>query len=70
MDPAVGAPGEGPDGGDALRLAFRLGAPTPAQPFTWCALVNRQARDLSAWSGLRLRVRADGSTDSGSRCAT
>jgi hypothetical protein len=60
MDPAVAAPGEGPDGADALRLAFRLGAPGPAQPFTWCALVNRQARDLSAWTGLRFRVRADG----------
>ncbi len=42
------------------RLAFRLGAPTPEQPFTWCALVNRQPRDLSDWSGLRFRVRADG----------
>ena len=60
MDPAVAAPGAGPDGADALRLAFRLGAPAPEQPFTWCALVNRQARDLSAWSGLRFRVRADG----------
>ncbi len=48
------------DGLPALRLAFRLGAPTAAQPFTWCALVNRQARDLGAWSGLRLRIRADG----------
>ncbi len=34
--------------------------PTPAQPFTWCALVNRQARDLAAYQGLRFRVKADG----------
>jgi hypothetical protein len=60
MDTAVVAPGEGPDGADALRLAFRLAAPTAAQPFTWCALVNRQARDLSGWSGLRFRIRGDG----------
>jgi hypothetical protein len=58
MDPAVVVPG--PDGATALRLAFRLGVPTASQPFTWCALVNRQARDLSAYAGLRLLVRADG----------
>lgn len=60
MDAAVAAPGAGPDGGEALKLAFRLGAPTASQPFTWCALVNRQARDLSGYSGLRFLVRADG----------
>ena len=60
MDPAVDAPGEGPDGGEVSKLAFRLGAPTVSQPFTWCALVNRQARDLSAWEGLRFFIRADG----------
>jgi hypothetical protein len=54
------AAGAAPGGGDVLELAFRLGAPTAAQPFTWCALVNRQARDLSAWAGLRFRVKADG----------
>jgi hypothetical protein len=43
-----------------LGMAFRLGAPTPAQRFTWCALVNRQARDLSGWTGLHFRIRADG----------
>ena len=53
-------PTGGPTGGPALRLAFRLGAPSPEQPFTWCALVNRQPRDLGPWSGLRLRLRADG----------
>jgi hypothetical protein len=48
------------EGEPPLRLAFRLGAPTPEQAFTWCALVNRQPRDLSDWSGLRFRIRADG----------
>ena len=60
VDPAVDALGAGPDGGGALKLTFRLGVPTPAQPFTWCALVNRQARDLAAYQGLRFRVKADG----------
>ena len=60
MDAAVAASGEGPEGTDALKLAFRLGSPTASQPFTWCALVNRQARDLSPWTGLRFRARADG----------
>jgi hypothetical protein len=60
MDRAARAPGAGPAGGDAWKLTFRLGAPSPAQPFTWCALVNRQARDLSSWAGLTFRVRADG----------
>jgi hypothetical protein len=60
VDPAVDAPGAGPGGTGALKLAFRLGVPTPAQPFTWCALVNRQARDLAAYQGLRFRVKADG----------
>jgi len=60
MDDGVAAPGAGPEGTDALKLAFRLGAPTASQPFTWCALVNRQARDLSPWAGLRFRARADG----------
>jgi hypothetical protein len=60
MDTAVRAPGEGAEDGEAWKLAFRLGAPSPSQPFTWCALVNRQARDLSAWDGLRFRLRADG----------
>ena len=60
MDTTARVPGEGPDGGDASKLAFRLGTPTASQPFTWCALVNRQARDLSGYAGLRFRVRADG----------
>ena len=60
MDAEPLDPTGGPESGPALRLAFRLGAPTPEQPFTWCALVNRQPRDLSGWSGLRFLVRADG----------
>jgi hypothetical protein len=60
MDTAARAPGAGPGGGDAWKLAFRLGAPSPKQPFTWCALVNRQARDLSGYAGLRFLIRGDG----------
>ncbi|HVO12084.1 MAG TPA: CehA/McbA family metallohydrolase [Vicinamibacteria bacterium] len=60
VDRAVSEAGAGPRGGDALRLAFRLGAPTATRPFTWCALVNRQARDLGAWTGLRFDLKADG----------
>jgi hypothetical protein len=60
VDAAVAASGAGPGGGDALKLAFRLGAPSASQRFTWCALVNRQARDLSAWAGLRFLIRGDG----------
>jgi hypothetical protein len=60
MDGAAVVPGGGPGGGEALKLAFRLGAPTASQSFTWCALVNRQARDLGRYAGLRFRIRADG----------
>jgi hypothetical protein len=60
MEVGVAAPGAGPEGADALKLAFRLAAPSASQPFTWCALVNRQARDLSPWAGLRFRARGDG----------
>ena len=60
MDADVAAAGQGPNGGDALKLAFRLSAPTSAEPFTWCALVDRAERDLGGWTGLRFRIRADG----------
>jgi hypothetical protein len=59
MQTAVVAPAAGPDGSAAARLAFRLGAPGPGRPYTWCALVSRQARDLSGASGLVFSVRAD-----------
>ncbi|HSD66384.1 MAG TPA: CehA/McbA family metallohydrolase [Vicinamibacteria bacterium] len=60
MDADVRRPDEGPEGAEALKLAFRLAAPTASQPFTWCALVNRQPRDLSGYAGLRFLIRADG----------
>jgi hypothetical protein len=50
----------GQDGRGAGRLEFRLGEPGPDRPYTWCALVNRQARDLSDRSGLVFAIRADG----------
>lgn len=49
----------GPQGTPALKLAFRLGEPTAERPFTWCALVNRQARDLSGYAGLRFWIKGD-----------
>ena len=60
MDGPVATAGEGPGGGAAFRLPFDLAVPNVSQPFTWCALVNRETRDLSGWKGLRLRLRADG----------
>jgi len=60
MEGAPVAAKAGPAGADAFRLAFDLAPPGPEHPFTWCALVNREARDLSGWSGLRFRMRADG----------
>jgi hypothetical protein len=50
----------GPDGSTAARMEFRLGVPSAAQPYTWCALVSRQARDLTGRTGLVFSVRGDG----------
>ena len=60
MDTEVLDPTGGPEETPAQKLAFRLGTPSPEQPFTWCALVNRQERDLAEYGGLRFRIRADG----------
>ena len=60
MDASVIAAKTGPGGADAFTLGFRLAPPGPKRPFTWCALVNRQARDLAGWTGLRFQLRADG----------
>lgn len=55
LDPHAGFDGRG-----AARLTFRLGLPGPGRPYTWCALVDRQARDLRGRTGLAFRIRADG----------
>jgi len=60
MERDVLEPGAGPAGASAARLQFRLGTPGPNQPFVWCALVSRQARDLGGRSGLVFDVRGDG----------
>jgi hypothetical protein len=60
MDASVVETRAGPRGADAFRLGFQLAAPGPGQPFTWCALVNREGRDLGGWTGLRFWIRADG----------
>jgi hypothetical protein len=54
---AVPAPGEK---GRALELSFSLAAPGPGRPDTWCAVISRQKRDWSGFSGLRFSLRADG----------
>jgi hypothetical protein len=51
--------GEGPRGGPALRLAFHLGRTGPQHPFVSCALVSREPRDLSGFTGLVFSIRAD-----------
>jgi hypothetical protein len=60
VDASVLAPGAGVGGRTAGRLAFRLGAPGPGRPYTWCALVNRQPRDLSGRTGLTFAIKGDG----------
>ena len=60
MNPQVLVAAAGPDGRGAGRLEFRLGAPAPDRPYTWCALVDRQARDLSGFEGLVFGIKADG----------
>ena len=59
MERDVVAPGAGPDGSAAARLSFRLGRPGPGRPFVWCALVNRQPRNLAGRQGLVFSIRAD-----------
>jgi Carbohydrate binding domain (family 11) len=54
------APTEGPEGGPALRLAFRLGSTSPQHPFVSCALVSRDARDLTGRQGLVFSIKGDG----------
>jgi hypothetical protein len=60
MNRAAVEAGAGVGGSRAARLEFRLGEPGPGRPYTWCALVNRQARDLSGRRGLVFSIRADG----------
>jgi hypothetical protein len=52
-------PDAGPDGSPAARIDFKLGEPGPGRPYTWCALVSRQDRDLSGRQGLTFQVRSD-----------
>jgi hypothetical protein len=60
MEQSVVEPRTGPGRANVYTLGFRLAPPGPERPFTWCALVNREARDLGDWTGLRFRLRADG----------
>jgi hypothetical protein len=60
VNPDPLAPGAGLDGKAAARLEWRLAAPTPAQPHTFCALVDWTKRDLRGRQGLSFSIRADG----------
>lgn len=60
MNPEVFAASAGPDGEGAGRLEFRLGAPAPGRPYTWCALVSRRPLDLAGFRGLVFSIKADG----------
>jgi hypothetical protein len=60
IEPDILAPRAGADGKGAARLAFRLGAPTPERPHTFCAIVDWTHRDLSGRQGLVFSIRGDG----------
>jgi hypothetical protein len=53
-------PRGGEDGRGAARMQFRLEPPTPAQPHTFAALIDRTPRDFTGRAGLVLSLRADG----------
>jgi hypothetical protein len=59
MDPAALVAAQGPGGGPALRLRFRLGKPGPRHPFVSCALVSRSPRDLTGRKGLVFSIKGD-----------
>jgi hypothetical protein len=60
LAPGILDPAGGEGGGGAARLAFRIAAPVPGEPPPYCAIVNREARDLSGRAGLVFSIRADG----------
>jgi hypothetical protein len=56
-------PSAGPDPREkrtAFETKFRLAAPGPGRPDTWCAVVSRKSRDWTGMQGLRFSIRADG----------
>ena len=53
-------PHGGEDGKGAARLAFRLGVPDAGHRDVFCGIENRQARDLTGYSGLVFAIRGDG----------
>jgi carbohydrate binding protein with CBM11 domain/PHP domain-containing protein len=55
LDPHGGADGKG-----AARLAFRLGVPDAGHRDVFCAIENRQDRDLTGHSGLVFAIKGDG----------
>jgi hypothetical protein len=60
LEPGILDLAGGRDGGGAARLAFHIAAPAPQGPPPYCAIVNREERDLSGRRGLTFSIQADG----------
>lgn len=59
LDPQFIAPGAGPDGSNAARIAFQLGIPTPDDQSPFASLGSYVPRDFSGREGLLFSVRSD-----------
>ena len=59
LDSRTTDPTGGPDRSPAARLAFRLGAPSPAHPSPFASLGSYDPRDLSGREGLVFSVKGD-----------
>jgi len=60
MDETILDPKGGVGGSGAARIAFRLGLETPGKPPVFCAIVNRDPRNLTGRRGLVFSIRGDG----------
>jgi hypothetical protein len=60
LDANILDPKGGVGRGGSARLAFRLGLPTSERPHVFCAIINRDSRDLSGRQGLVFWIRGDG----------
>ncbi len=60
MDEPILDPKGGVGGSGAARIAFRLGLTTAERPHVFCAIINRDPRDLTGRRGLVFSIRADG----------
>lgn len=60
MPGALFSLGAGRDRTGAIAFSCDLAQPTPARPDVYCALMSREARDLSGYRGLMFWIRGDG----------